>query len=196
MRRRRAALGRGARRPRVLAALRFAAEAHHRQMRKDRRTPYVVHPVAVLRILSSELAVTDPGILEAALLHDVLEDTPRRPAELRSRFGHRVTHWVEELTIPHEFHGPGVPDSVKTDLLVRAARRISWTAVLIKFADRVDNLRDSANARWSAKKRQEFRAQTRAILRTVDRRIRQDPPPAAIARALRQARRLLQSELG
>ena len=180
---------------RVAAALRFAVAAHLDQTRKDRRTPYIVHPVAVMRVLSSELAVTEPDILCAALLHDILEDTHHTAAQLRSRFGSRVTRWVEELTIPAEFHGPAVSDSAKTALLVRAVGRISWPAVLIKLADRLDNLRDITNALWSPTKRRRFRAQTREILSAVDRRTRSDPPPPGLAKPLTRGRHLVRERL-
>jgi (p)ppGpp synthase/HD superfamily hydrolase len=180
---------------RVEAALRFALEAHFGQTRKDRRTPYIVHPVAVMRVLSSELSVAEPDLLCAALLHDVLEDTRTTSGQLRTRFGPRVARWVEELTIPPEFHGPAVPDAVKTEVQVHAAGRISWPAVLVKLADRVDNLRDSANALWSPRKRRVFRDQTREILRTIERRIATDVPRATLVKALRGARRLVRIEL-
>ncbi|MFZ1022720.1 MAG: HD domain-containing protein [Thermoplasmata archaeon] len=176
-------------------AILFAAAAHLGQTRKDRRTAYIVHPIAVMRILSSELGVTDPDLLCAALLHDVLEDTPRIAAQLKRRFGARVTRWVEELTIPTEFHGPTVPDAVKTSLLVDAVSHLSWEAVLIKLADRTDNLRDSANASWSAVKRRSYRDQSRAILRAVSRRVRRKPPAPGLRAPLRHARRLVEEEL-
>ena len=179
----------------VQTALEFALEAHLGQARKDGRTAYIVHPVAVMRVLSSELGVTDPEILCAALLHDVVEDTPVTLGRLRSRFGPRVTRWVEELTLPSETHGPSVPDSVKTKLLVEAVGRITWPAVLVKLADRVDNLRDIANARWSDRKRRAFQEQTRRILRTVAQRIKSDPPDFALEKPLRHARRLVLDEL-
>jgi len=180
---------------RVSDALRFAARAHHRQTRKDGRTPYITHPTAVMRILSSEIGVTDPDLLCAAVLHDVLEDTPRTPAQLRAHFGPRVARWVGELTVPHKFHGPRVPDSTKTAVLVGAVGRISWPAILVKLADRVDNLRDSGHALWSSRKRQAFRGQTREILRAVERRLRRAPPPRGLAEPIERARRLMHSEL-
>jgi GTP diphosphokinase / guanosine-3',5'-bis(diphosphate) 3'-diphosphatase len=182
-------------RERIEAAFRFAFEAHLGQTRKDRRTPYIVHPAAVMRVLSSEVGVTDPDLLCAALLHDVLEDTPTTAVQLRAHFGARVARWVEELTIPPEFHGPAVSDAVKTEVQLRAARRISWPAVLVKLADRVDNLRDSANALWTAQKRRAYRNQTREILRIIDRRIKSDPPRPALQGPLGCARRLVRVQL-
>jgi GTP diphosphokinase / guanosine-3',5'-bis(diphosphate) 3'-diphosphatase len=179
----------------VAKALRFALEAHTGQTRKDRRTEYIVHPVAVMRVLSSELGVTDPEILSAALLHDTLEDTPTTASELRARFGPRVARWVEELTVPPQYHGPTVPDSVKVEVQVRAAGQISWSAVLIKLADLVDNLRDSANALWSPQKRRAYRDQARKVLKALAKRIRSDRPRPHLARPLRGARRLVRRQL-
>jgi (p)ppGpp synthase/HD superfamily hydrolase len=176
-------------------ALRFAIEAHRGQTRKDRRTPYIVHPVAVMRVLSGELDVAEPDILCAALLHDVLEDTRCTAAQIRGRFGRRVARWVAELTIVPDLHGPTVPDSLKTQVLARAVGEISWPAVLVKLADRVDNLRDIANALWSPRKQRSFRDQTGEILRVVDRRTQSDPPRPALVRPLREARRLVRIEL-
>ncbi|MFZ0891729.1 MAG: HD domain-containing protein [Thermoplasmata archaeon] len=179
----------------MATALLFAAKAHEGQSRKDGRTPYIVHPVAVMRVLSSELGVTDPDLLCVALLHDVLEDTPRTSPQLRLLFGDRVTRWIEELTIPEKFHGPTVPDSDKTELLVGAVSHMSWEAVLVKLADRTDNLRDSANATWSAAKKRSYRGQSRAILRAVSRRSGASPSALSLRVPLRRARRLLQEVL-
>ncbi len=179
----------------VVAAIAFSLAAHGSQLRKDRRTPYIVHPVAVLRILSTELGVTDPAILAAGVLHDVLEDTPRTSGALRRRFGPLVTSLVVELTLPPALHGPEVPDSLKTRALVRAIRTMSWPAVLVKLADRTDNLRDSSNAGWSAGKRRAFREQSRRLLRALVLRGRADPPPAGLARTLAAAERLVVAHL-
>lgn len=179
----------------VVAAIAFSLAAHGSQLRKDRRTPYIVHPVAVLRILSTELGVTDPEILAAGVLHDVLEDTPRTPNALRRRFGPLVTSLVVELTLPPALHGPEVPDSRKTRALVHAIRTMSWPAVLVKLADRTDNLRDSSNAGWSAGKRRAFREQSRRLLRALVLRGRTDPPPAGLARTLAAAERLVVAHL-
>jgi GTP diphosphokinase / guanosine-3',5'-bis(diphosphate) 3'-diphosphatase len=180
---------------RVTKALVFAVEAHRGQTRKDRRTPYIVHPVAVMRVLSSELGLKDPDLLCAALLHDVLEDTLRTATDLKRRFGARVTRWVEELTIPKEFHGPTVSDSIKTELLVEAVSHMSWEAIMVKLADRTDNLRDSANAYWNSPKRRGYRTQSKAILRAVERRSDLDRADRVIRGSLPRAQRLLKKEL-
>ncbi|HEV2317054.1 MAG TPA: HD domain-containing protein [Thermoplasmata archaeon] len=153
-------------------ALIFATRAHGGQLRKDGRTPYVVHPVSVLRHLSSDLGVQDRELLIAALLHDLLEDTPTTPAQIERDFGPRVLGLVRELTIPPQFHGPSVPDANKTRRILEDAARMSPEALLIKLCDRWDNLGDMANTSWSPAKRRNYRAQTRKLLALVEGRLR------------------------
>jgi len=173
---------------RVVEAIRFALEAHRRQTRKDGRTPYIVHPVAVMRHLASDLGVEDADLLCAAVLHDVIEDTGVSRDDLERRFGRRVAGWVQELTIPEGLHGPAVPDERKTAAIVHDVGRISWEAILLKLCDRWDNTRDMANALWGEEKRASYRAQTREILRAVDRRAATDAPPSALVAFLKKAR--------
>jgi (p)ppGpp synthase/HD superfamily hydrolase len=165
--------------PQVQAAILFAAKAHGDQLRKDGRTPYLVHPVGVMRLLSSRLGVTDAEMLEAALLHDVLEDTDAEEAELERAFGARVLRIVKDLTLPDDAHGPKVPTEVKTRHLVEALRRVAWDSVVVKLCDRWDNLGDAGAALWTAEKTEGFCRQSEAMLETVrERRNRQPEPPA------------------
>jgi guanosine-3',5'-bis(diphosphate) 3'-pyrophosphohydrolase len=179
----------------VEEAIRFAAEAHAGQLRKDGRTPFIVHPIAVLRWLASDLGVTDSDILCAAVLHDTVEDTNMAVATLLAMFGPRVAGIVEELTLPREFHGPSVPDSRKTGALVRAMGSISWPAVLVKLSDRRDNLRDSANAPWSDVKRRDFRSQTRRMLTAIERRMAGEHPSRSTTELLVRSLRSVRAEL-
>ena len=57
----------------IRAAFEFAAEAHKDQKRKSGE-PYIIHPLAVAQIVAEELRL-DSESIEAALLHDVIEDT-------------------------------------------------------------------------------------------------------------------------
>jgi (p)ppGpp synthase/HD superfamily hydrolase len=179
----------------VLRAALWAIRMHDRQLRKDRRTPYFVHPVGVMRFLSSDLHIEDPEILCAALLHDVLEDTSARVSDLSRRFGPRVARIVQELTLPVDMHGPGVPNSEKTVALLRDVAVMSWDAILVKLADRFDNLRDMANARWGTRQRHDYERQTGDLLRAVRRRWRRHPPPSRLQPALRRARAAVRSRV-
>ena len=79
------------------AALLFAAEQHRYQERKGgKQIPYIYHLLAVSALVWEDGGDEDQAI--AALLHDVLEDTPTQPDELRERFGLRATSFVELCT--------------------------------------------------------------------------------------------------
>jgi len=110
----------------------FATIAHSGALRKDGKTPYIVHPERVVKTLQS-LGVEDKEVLAAAYLHDVLEDTP---AKLEGEFPERVIKIVKALT--------KAKGSSKADYL-NGLRGAPWEAVLIKMADRYDNIIDGAN---------------------------------------------------
>ena len=79
------------------AALLFAADQHRYQERKGgKKIPYIYHLLAVSALVWEDGGDEDQAI--AALLHDVLEDTPTQPDELRERFGLRATSFVELCT--------------------------------------------------------------------------------------------------
>ncbi len=73
-------------------AISFAAEKHKDQLRKGSCTPYIVHPVEVMMLLS-ECGCSDECIV-AGVLHDTLEDTDTSKAELAEQFGERVAYLV------------------------------------------------------------------------------------------------------
>src|SRR5262245_57345213 len=68
----------------IRRAFEFAAEAHAPQTRES-GDPYITHPLAVAETIA-ELQL-DRATIEAALLHDVAEDTPVTIADLETRFG-------------------------------------------------------------------------------------------------------------
>ncbi len=172
---------------RVGAAVELAVRAHSGQLRKDGRTPYIVHPMGVLRHLVSDLGVVDPAIACTAVLHDVLEDSDVPRATLARRFGPRVARWVASLTLPPNLHGESVPGEAKTRRILADAAVIPWEALLVKLCDRWDNLGDVANAPWGPVKRAYYHDQTRRLLRAVARRARTDPPPRPLRAPVRQA---------
>lgn len=83
----------------VYRALRFAADRHSDQRRKGLRAePYVNHLIEVIWLLSEFSGVSDPILLSAAALHDVVEDTETTLAELEREFGAAVTRIVADVT--------------------------------------------------------------------------------------------------
>src|SRR5437588_9277661 len=82
----------------VLEAVAFAARAHHGQLRKDNKTPYVSHVFRVCLIVRQVFGIDDPAALTAAVLHDSVEDTPTDYDDLQERFGRDVADWVAALS--------------------------------------------------------------------------------------------------
>jgi len=77
-------------------AILFAVEAHRGMLRKDKKTPYILHPMEAATIAGS--MTSDPEILAAACLHDTVEDTPVTQDRIRTLFGERVADLVASET--------------------------------------------------------------------------------------------------
>lgn len=83
----------------LLRAVGFAAEKHRYQIRKGKdRSPYINHPIAVAETLATTGGLSDLGALQAAVLHDAIEDTQTTPEELEEVFGAEVRDLVVEVT--------------------------------------------------------------------------------------------------
>jgi len=122
----------------LLTALRFAAQKHSRQRRKDSdASPYINHPIAVAEILARVGKVTDLAILQAAILHDTIEDTQTTPDELDERFGQEVHLLVQEVT-----DDKSLAKEERKRLQIEHAPHLSAGAKQIKMADKICNLGD------------------------------------------------------
>ena len=77
-------------------AFRFAKNAHE-GVRRRSGEPYVLHPIAVARIVVEELGLGSTSIC-AALLHDVVEDTEYTHEDILQAFGEKIASIVEGLT--------------------------------------------------------------------------------------------------
>lgn len=123
--------------PRIAEAAMFAAEAHRGQFRKYTGLPYIHHPFAVARLVRE--ARGSEAMAIAALLHDVVEDTPVTAAEVEAEFGTEVGDLVLALTNPW-------PSATGLPRQERKARNQQWLAQAsaqaktIKLADVIDNL--------------------------------------------------------
>lgn len=80
----------------VKRAIEFATEAHGSQKRKYTGDPYIVHPIEVANILAQRGFSED--VVIAAILHDVVEDTPVTNAEIAKEFGSKVASLVAMVT--------------------------------------------------------------------------------------------------
>ncbi|MHC1729438.1 MAG: HD domain-containing protein [Syntrophobacteraceae bacterium] len=138
-----------------ITALRFSAEKHRNQRRKDaEKTPYLNHPVEVADVLWRIGGVRDMPVLTAALLHDVIEDTDSQPHEVESLFGSVVCSLVLEVT-----DDKSLGKSRRKELQVLHAPSLSMGAKLIKIADKICNVRDitrSPPSGWPAQRRIEY----------------------------------------
>ena len=73
-------------------AIIFATQVHDGQLRKGSNSPYILHPLEAAAIVST--ITLDEEIIAAAVLHDVVEDTPATLAQVESMFGKRVAFLV------------------------------------------------------------------------------------------------------
>ncbi|MCS6966743.1 MAG: HD domain-containing protein [Candidatus Kapabacteria bacterium] len=124
---------------RILSAYDVAASVHELQLRRD-GSPYFYHVTRVCKILLDELGITDPDVLIAALLHDVLEDSEELSAEvLEYNFGARAAAMVQTLTKDLQAHERD-PDAVDWEHVERL-RRAPAECLLVRLATRLDNFR-------------------------------------------------------
>ncbi|KUJ72409.1 bifunctional (p)ppGpp synthetase/guanosine-3',5'-bis(diphosphate) 3'-pyrophosphohydrolase [Thiomicrospira sp. WB1] len=121
------------------AAFEFGAEAHKGQTRKT-GGDYIWHPVAVAQILAN--IHLDHESLIAALLHDVVEDTPYSKQDIIDRFGKNVAEMVDGVTKlgKLEFDNPKEAQAENFRKMVLAMAR-DIRVILIKLADRLHNMR-------------------------------------------------------
>lgn len=122
-----------------LRARRFAADAHGStgQRRKYTGEPYIVHPIAVAEIV--RFVPHSKEMIAAALLHDVVEDTPITAAEIFSEFGSFVGELVEWLTDVSKPSDGNRRARKHLDLLHTA--QAPPAAKTVKLADLIDNSR-------------------------------------------------------
>jgi GTP diphosphokinase / guanosine-3',5'-bis(diphosphate) 3'-diphosphatase len=124
---------------RVREAYDFGAERHQGQKRVSGE-PYITHPVAVADILAD--LKLDADTLVAAILHDVIEDTPTAKAEIATMFGQVVAELVDGVSkldqIQFKNRQEAQAESFRKMLLamVRDIR-----VIMVKLADRMHNMR-------------------------------------------------------
>ena len=118
--------------------LAFATERHKGQVRAD-GSDYITHPIRVSKLVAEFKPSRNSNILAAgAILHDVLEDTYTSYKELVDRFGIVVASLVMEVT-----SSGFMPKLVgKRFYLAHKMQYMSSYALVIKLADRLDNLTD------------------------------------------------------
>jgi len=136
---------------RTAAAYRLAAEAHKPQKRSSGE-PYITHPVAVASLLADMRL--DHETIMAALLHDVIEDTPFTQEDLAEQFGSTVAELVEGVSKLDKLQF-----NSKEELQTENYRKMIMAMVhdirviLIKLADRTHNMRTIGHLRPDKRRR-------------------------------------------
>ena len=118
-------------------ATQFAAFHHQGQTRKDGETPYVAHAFRVAMTVRDIFGVDEPVALSAALLHDLLEDTPVDYDDICEGFGRDVADIVAALTKDMR-----MPEAEREEAYDRQLEAADWRAKLVKLADVYDNTCD------------------------------------------------------
>ena len=122
----------------------YAAECHEGQLRKS-GDPYIVHPVSVARLVAG--LNMDVHTVQAALLHDVIEDCGVSARELSQRFGAEVVSLVEGATKIEHLPSAGVAlgarksaEDAETLRKMLVAMAEDVRVVIVKIADRLHNM--------------------------------------------------------
>ena len=145
----------------VRRAYEFGAKLHHGQQRTSGE-PYIYHPMAVARVLA-EMRL-DHTTLIAAILHDVIEDTPTSKDEIGKLFGEDVAQLVDGVSKFQKIEG-----QTRAEVQAESFRKLllamtqDLRVILIKLADRLHNMRtlehmDPARRRRTARETLEIYA--------------------------------------
>lgn len=123
----------------LIKAYRYAEKMHENQKRASGE-PYFTHPCAVAEILV-DLGLDAPTVA-AAFLHDVIEDTPATPDDIKREFGDEVYHLVDGVTkldkIKFQSHEEEDAENFRK-IFVAMAKDVR--VIIIKLADRLHNMR-------------------------------------------------------
>jgi GTP pyrophosphokinase len=123
----------------IRKAFDVAVEAHKEQRRKSGEA-YIFHPIAVAKIVASQIGLGSTGIA-SALLHDVVEDTDITISDIEKMFNPKIAKIVEGLT-----KIPKVKNDQEISLQAENFRKMLLTlnddvrVILIKLADRLHNM--------------------------------------------------------
>ena len=124
----------------IRAAFDYADKCHEGQKRKSGE-PYIIHPLAVAQIVAEELRL-DSESIEAALLHDVIEDTPATHEDVAKLFSPTIADLVEGVSKLTRIQYATKEDEQMENLrkmLIAMSKDIR--VILIKISDRLHNMR-------------------------------------------------------
>lgn len=117
----------------------FADNAHKGVKRKSGE-PYILHPIAVAKIVAEEIGLGTKAIC-AALLHDVVEDTHFTLEDIESTFGNKIAYMVDGLTKIGGIFASDVSRQAENFKKILLTLSDDMRVILIKIADRLHNMR-------------------------------------------------------
>ena len=124
----------------ITKAFNFARQAH-KGVRRHSGEPYIMHPLAVARIVCAEISLGSTSIC-AALLHDVVEDTDYTVEDIRNLFGEKIAMIVDGLTkISGGVFGMQASEQAENFKKLLLTMSEDIRVILIKIADRLHNMR-------------------------------------------------------
>ncbi len=130
-------------RQRIKEAFEFANEAH-KGVRRRSGEPYIMHPLAVAKIATSEIGLGTTSVI-AALLHDVVEDTDYTVEDISNLFGPKVASIVDGLTKISGVMGSDTSQQAESFRKMILTLADDVRVILIKIADRLHNMRTLAS---------------------------------------------------
>ncbi len=124
----------------IIKAYHFAKQAH-KGVRRRSGEPYIMHPLAVARIVIKEIGLGSTSIC-AALLHDVVEDTDYTVEDISNLFGPKIASIVDGLTkISGGVFGAQASEQAENFRKLLLTMSEDIRVILIKIADRLHNMR-------------------------------------------------------
>ncbi|MCD7937638.1 MAG: RelA/SpoT family protein [Tannerellaceae bacterium] len=130
----------------ITKAFNFANQAHAGVKRRSGE-PYIMHPLAVARIVCNEMGLGSTSIC-SALLHDVVEDTEYTTEDIENMFGKKIAQIVDGLTkISGGIFGDQASAQAENFRKLLLTMNDDIRVVLIKIADRLHNMRTLGSLR-------------------------------------------------
>ncbi len=124
----------------ITKAFQFAKQAH-KGIRRRSGEPYIMHPLAVARIVVKEIGLGSTSIC-SALLHDVVEDTDYTTEDIANLFGDKIASIVDGLTkISGGVFGKQASEQAENFRKLLLTMSEDIRVILIKMADRLHNMR-------------------------------------------------------